>query len=212
MSRIHPVFPLPNLILYPGSLVPLHLFEPRYVQMMEEMLAAEQDRIIAATLAGDWEDQYFEQPELYPIAGIGQVQQVARDAQGNFNLVLRGEERVRILAEEACPKEQLYRKVAVESVQETQVPVGEQPEIVQGLVTLLGHLTGQEVLPKEGDTLNYLSDVALVQLPLPMPEKQALFAQVDAVTRAQGILAAWRAMMERPEPPPSGPGFDPSSN
>ena len=212
MSRIRPVFPLPNLILYPGSLVPLHLFEPRYVQMMEEMLAQDQDQLVAATLAGDWEDQYFEEPPLYPVAGIGQVQQVARDAQGNFNLVLRGEGRVQILGEEKRPTEQLYRKIRVASVAEPKVAAKGHPELLQELLELLTYLTGQGVSAQDGDTLNYLSDVSLVQMPMPMEEKLRLFAQADPVARATALVEAWRQMKERPAPPASGPGFDPDSN
>lgn len=212
MSRIRPVFPLPNLILYPGSLVPLHLFEPRYVQMMEEMLAQDQDQLVAATLAGDWEDQYFEEPPLYPVAGIGQVQQVARDAQGNFNLVLRGEGRVQILGEEKRPAEQLYRKIRVASVAEPNVAAKGHPELLQELMELLTYLTGQGVSAQDGDTLNYLSDVSLVQMPMPMEEKLRLFAQADPVARATALVEAWRQMKERPAPPASGPGFDPDSN
>lgn len=212
MSRILPVFPLPNLILYPGSLVPLHLFEPRYVQMMEEMLAAQQEELVAATLAGDWEDQYFEEPELYPVAGIGQVEQVARDAQGNFNLVLRGQERVQIVGEEPRQEPRLYRKVRITTVGEPVLLASAHPQLHGDLLQLLSQVTGRPIPPKEGDTLNYLADVSLVQLPLPMEERQRLFGLADAAKRAEQVLAAWRGMQDRPAPPPSEPGFDPQSN
>ncbi|MGB0952246.1 MAG: LON peptidase substrate-binding domain-containing protein [Planctomycetota bacterium] len=212
MSRIRPVFPLPNLILYPGSLVPLHLFEPRYVQMMEEMLAADQDELVAATLAGDWEDQYFEEPSLYPVAGLGQVQQVARDAQDNFNLVLRGEERVQILGEEESSEAQQYRKIRIATVAEPKVAAKGHPELLAELLQLLSYLTGQGVAAQDGDTLNYLSDVSLVQMPLPMEEKLRLFAMADPVARATALVEAWRRMQNRPEPPPSASGFHPDSN
>lgn len=212
MSLIRPVFPLPNLILYPGSLVPLHLFEPRYVQMMEEMLATEHDQLVAATFRGDWEDHYFEDPPLYPVAGLGQVEQVARDAQGRFNLVLRGESRVQILGEIERSKEQLYRRVRVSTVAEPKVTAPRHPRLHQDLLDLLSQLTGRRVAAQKGDTLNYLSDVALVQLPLPMEEKQRHFAMQDPVVRTESILEAWRSMQDRTDPPPSPPGFQPDLN
>ena len=62
------LFPLPNLVLFPHVMQPLHIFEPRYRSMLEDALAS--DGLIAmALLAPGWENDYEGRPNLYPMAG-----------------------------------------------------------------------------------------------------------------------------------------------
>ena len=64
------LFPLPNLVLFPHVMQPLHIFEPRYRFLLEDALAT--DRLIAmALLAPGWENDYEGRPPLYPMACLG---------------------------------------------------------------------------------------------------------------------------------------------
>lgn len=215
MSQLLPVFPLPNLILYPGSLVPLHFFEPRYRKMMEDMLTADESELIAGTLLPGWEEEYFESPELFPVAGVGKIQQVRQDDAGNFNLLLCGTHRVQIVSEPERKEDEMpYRKVLAEPLEEEEVTSASAPQDADALVMALQTMSGGAANHAIGKTLNYLADVLLVQLPLNMREKLELFGLVDARERAQAVLRAWTDLQRGQVPPPAtpGPNFHPDRN
>src|SRR6266404_347720 len=100
------LFPLPNLVLFPHVMQPLHIFEPRYRQMTADALSG--DRYIAMVLPmPGWEDSYEAAPPLHPVACIGRIiaEQLLDD--GRYNILLRGLARVRIVKEIHCKK--MYR-------------------------------------------------------------------------------------------------------
>jgi Lon protease-like protein len=109
-----PIFPLPNVVLFPNVFLPLHIFEPRYRQMVDAALNG--DRIIGMVLLRPgWEGDYEGRPPVYPIGCAGVVTHAERLPDGRFNIVLRGMEKFRIASEEA---EQLYRLATVIAVPE----------------------------------------------------------------------------------------------
>lgn len=90
-----PVFPLPNVVFFPRASLPLHVFEPRYRQMVEDALRA--DRMIAmALLKPGWEGDYYGNPEVFPIACAGLIEDEVRLPDGRLNIRLRGLARVEI--------------------------------------------------------------------------------------------------------------------
>jgi uncharacterized protein len=109
-----PIFPLPNVVLFPNVFLPLHVFEPRYRQMVDDALNG--DRIIGMVLLRPgWEGDYEGRPSVYPIGCAGVITHAERLADGRFNIVLRGMEKFRIAGEE---DEKLYRLAHVEPVPE----------------------------------------------------------------------------------------------
>ena len=93
------LFPLPNLVLFPHVMQPLHVFEPRYRCLLEDSLAS--DRLIAmALLAPGWENDYEGRPPLYPMACLGRVTSFHRLDDGTYNLLLLGLHRVRLVHRE----------------------------------------------------------------------------------------------------------------
>ncbi|HET7698835.1 MAG TPA: LON peptidase substrate-binding domain-containing protein [Vicinamibacterales bacterium] len=93
-----PVFPLPNVVLFPSVFLPLHIFEPRYRKMVDDALNG--DRIIGMVLLRPgWERDYDGRPPVYPIGCAGVITHAERLADGRFNIVLRGMERFRITGE-----------------------------------------------------------------------------------------------------------------
>jgi Lon protease-like protein len=109
-----PIFPLPNVVLFPNVFLPLHIFEPRYRQMVDDALNG--DRIIGMVLLRPgWEGDYEGRPPVYPIGCAGVITHAERLPDGRFNIVLRGMEKFRVTAEDA---ERPYRLGHVEPVPE----------------------------------------------------------------------------------------------
>ena len=88
------LFPLPNLVLFPHVMQPLHVFEPRYRQMTADALAG--DRLIALVLLRPgWEADYEGRPPVFPVACLGHVVADKQLPDGRYNLLLRGLSRLR---------------------------------------------------------------------------------------------------------------------
>ncbi|HVJ82227.1 MAG TPA: LON peptidase substrate-binding domain-containing protein [Planctomycetia bacterium] len=98
------LFPLDGVALFPGGLLPLHIFEPRYRQMTEDALAA--DRMFAMAIPSG--DAAFDPAPIHPVVCLGEILRERRLADGRFKFILRGEARMRI--ERELPMcEKLYR-------------------------------------------------------------------------------------------------------
>lgn len=91
-----PVFPLPNVVFFPKTFLPLHVFEPRYRRMVEDSLAGEK-RIAMALLKEGWEHDYFGTPEVHPIGCVGEIYFNERLENGRFNILLYGLSRVKVM-------------------------------------------------------------------------------------------------------------------
>lgn len=103
------LFPLPNLVLFPHVVQPLHIFEPRYREMIRDALDG--DRLVAmAVLAPGWESDYEGRPPLEPIACLGRVAAHHPLEDGKINLLLIGVARLRILEE--LPPERSFRQAS----------------------------------------------------------------------------------------------------
>ena len=112
-----PLFPLPSVVLFPTVFLPLHIFEPRYKQMVTRAL--EGDRIIGMTLLKAGHDEAYEgRPPIFDIGCAGLITHVERQNDGRFNLILRGLEKFRIDVEEPATDGVLYRIAHVTSFEE----------------------------------------------------------------------------------------------
>ncbi len=93
-----PIFPLPNVVLFPEVELPLHIFEPRYREMVADAMAG--DGLIGMVLLRpQWGKDYYEAPPVYPIGCVGRIEQHEALADGRSNLVLRGERAFEIRSE-----------------------------------------------------------------------------------------------------------------
>lgn len=116
-----PIFPLPNVVLFPNVFLPLHIFEPRYKQMIEESLKG--DRIIGMVLLRPgYEAEYDGTPPIYPTGCSGLITHFERLEDGRFNLVLRGLEKFTISREQPPDAGRLYRVAAIDPVEEAVSP------------------------------------------------------------------------------------------
>lgn len=93
-SRI-PVFPLPNVVLFPKTYLPLHIFEPRYRAMVSDAVTSGQC-IGMALLKDGWETDYYGHPPVFPIGCVGRLANVQTLADGRSNILLQGLERFAI--------------------------------------------------------------------------------------------------------------------
>lgn len=109
------LFPLPNLVLFPQTVAPLHIFEPRYRAMMEDALAG--DGLIAmALLLPGWENDYEGRPPVAPVVCVGRILTHSRLPDGRFNLLLAGVQRAALRQE--LPPTQLFREAEVELLED----------------------------------------------------------------------------------------------
>jgi uncharacterized protein len=116
-----PIFPLPELTLFPHTLLPLHIFEARYRAMVTDVLARSR-RLALVGLRPGYETTYAGRPPVYSVAGVGEIVKWERLPTGRYNILLRGEGRGRI--EHEIPTDTLYRVVAVHRLDEVP-PVGD---------------------------------------------------------------------------------------
>ena len=95
-----PIFPLPNVTFFPRTLLPLHVFEPRYLKMIESALNG--DRLLGVGLLRDgWEVDYFGNPPIFKAFGVGKIIEYDRLENGRYNIVVEGLYRVRLVTEHA---------------------------------------------------------------------------------------------------------------
>ncbi len=108
-----PIFPLPNVVLFPSVCLPLHIFEPRYRQMLADALSG--DRIIGMVLQKAGREP-GPAPPVYDIGCAGLITHAERLPDGRSNIVLRGIERFRIVAEVGG---RAYRRAEIAPLPET---------------------------------------------------------------------------------------------
>ncbi|MFI5397785.1 MAG: LON peptidase substrate-binding domain-containing protein [Candidatus Binatia bacterium] len=89
LPSIIPVFPLPNVVLFPGVPLPLHIFEPRYRDLVRDA-SASHEIIGMALLRGDWQRRYDENPDIFEAGCAGKIVNIESLPDGNFNIVLHG--------------------------------------------------------------------------------------------------------------------------
>lgn len=113
-----PIFPLPNVVLFPNVFLPLHIFEPRYKQMVADALAG--DRMIGMVLLKPgFEADYDGRPPIYRTGCSGLITHVERLEDGRFNLVLRGIDKFTVHTEEEPAGDQPYRRAVITTFDET---------------------------------------------------------------------------------------------
>jgi len=89
LPDIIPVFPLPNVVLFPQIVLPLHIFEPRYRDMVRD--AARGPRLIGmALLREGWQPDYHGGPPIFTTGTVGEMVRMEELPDGRFNIVLRG--------------------------------------------------------------------------------------------------------------------------
>ncbi len=189
------LFPLPNLVMFPHVIQPLHIFEPRYREMTEDALAS--DKLLAmAVLEPGWEDHNEGHPPLHPVACLGRIATHERMPDGRFNLLLLGVRRVTLFRE--LPRERLYREAEAHLLDEV-YPLANQAPREQLRSRLLAAfrekvsrlVQGQEQLEKllaMDIPLGTLTDLVAYTLDFDIPFKARMLAESNVDRRAAALI------------------------
>ncbi|MCA1559060.1 MAG: LON peptidase substrate-binding domain-containing protein [Acidobacteria bacterium] len=186
-----PIFPLPNVVLFPNVFLPLHIFEPRYRSMVGDALDG--DRIIGMVLLrAGWEGNYDGRPAIYPVGCAGLITHSEPLADGRYNIVLRGLEKFKVLNEvedESCTYRIARVETMMEHVSDTDKDVmRQQRRRLEAL--LVPQPEGRGVDPKvppsmpDEDLVNALAQY----LELEPVEKQALLERNGLLARCQSLI------------------------
>ncbi len=141
-----PIFPLKGVHLFPQTLLPLHVFEPRYREMVVHALRRTERAIAIASLLPGFEADYEGRPPVDAVMGAGIILQAHPHEDGRFDLVVRGVQRVRMLSEH--PPEHLFREIHAEALEETPVEA-EDPrhDRLRSLLSQLAQVAPQAARP-----------------------------------------------------------------
>ncbi|HYM59627.1 MAG TPA: LON peptidase substrate-binding domain-containing protein [Thermoanaerobaculia bacterium] len=183
-----PVFPLPNLVFFPHTRLPLHVFEPRYRQLVSDALEGE-NRFGIVLLRPGWEANYFGTPPVYDCGTLGILEQAQPLDDGRYNILVRGEVRFRVVGE---VRHQPYRTLRV--IAQPELTADE--ERVRARREELAELARQyiEYLPDRMDvpeietvTLDALTNALIMSLNVDVEAKQRLLELDDLLDRAENV-------------------------
>jgi Lon protease-like protein len=191
IPRTIPVFPLTGALLLPGGRLPLNIFEPRYLQMVDEAL--NDSRLIGMIQPRlDGSRRADDEPELCDVGCLGRLTSISETGDGRYLIMLHGVARFRVMAEQ--PTDKPYRLCSIlPFAADLAENVGEEINRTGLLKALRAYLDAnkmeadwQSVSRAENATLvNALSMMA----PYGPAEKQALLEAPDLKTRAETLIA-----------------------
>ena len=188
-----PIFPLQDIMLFPDASRPLHIFEPRYREMVADAL--EGDRIIGMVmLHAGYEDEYAGNPPIYDIGCAGVITNVQRLENGRYNIVLGGLVKFRITSED---QSRSYRVAEIEPLPE---PLDDADrDALRGRRPLLMQLLAS-VAPGQTPTPEELPDEMLVNglsqfLGMSALDRLDLLRQDGPLARAEALIG----LLERGE-------------
>ena len=197
------LFPLPNVVLFPHVLLPLHIFEPRYVAMTRDAL--EGDGLIAlAQIKPGWESSDAETPEIHPVICIGRIAHHVELEDGRYNLILQGLSRASIIEE--LPMEDPFRRASVELLAEEpldNISAEDQrrAEILKNFRKLFPKLDVEHELHQVFESeipLGILCDVFAYALSLEPADAQRLLSEFNVDRRSRLLLQLIENSMSTP--------------
>lgn len=183
-----PLFPLPNIVFFPHTRLPLHVFEPRYRQMVRDALDGDQ-RIGIILLKPGWEADYFGAPGTFDFGTLGTIEQAVPLEDNRFNIVVRGDVRFRIVDEVSRVPYRTARVLATPEAPRALEEAYRQREWLADLSRqYLHYLPDQTAVPEiETVNLDALANALIMSLNLDVEEKQKLLELDDVVSRAEEV-------------------------
>jgi uncharacterized protein len=195
-----PLFPLPDVVLFPDVCLPLHIFEQRYRDMLADALHG--DRLIGMVLLKPgYEAEYEGRPAVYPIGCAGLITHAERLPDGRSDIVLQGLQKFRLLDER---HERSYRRAVVEPIREDMAAgaaamLREARHRLESLVAPLVESTGAELKVPPSIPDAELVNALAQYLPLESVEKQALLERDGVLARCESLieLLEMKAILQR---------------
>lgn len=189
-KRYAPLFPLPNLNLFPQTTAAYHIFESRYREMLAGALEGEK-LIAMALLKPGYEEGYYGNPEVYPMGCLGEISSCEKLEDGNYNIVLKGLERVGF---GELVQDYPYRVATLTSLEESDLNADlkeEKESLLQRLKYLAEHssedLDFSPLLHKDQSGVSLVNLVAKT-LPVSAEEQYELLAMDQIRNRAERVL------------------------
>lgn len=186
-----PLFPLPDVVLFPGALLPLHVFEPRYRTMVENAQRQREPLVGMVLLREGWQADYYGCPEIFSVGCAGGIIDVTPLPDGRYNILLSGFREFVVRQER---RDLPYRVAEVEWWEECS---GDVPDDLRRNVlrAALAALRRHRKPPRWISHLNELPSARLVNLlsfvlPLHVLEKQALLEARPLLQRAERLRQA----------------------
>ena len=195
MRRL-PIFALPGVVLMPETLLPLHIFEPRYRAMVADALNG--DRTIGmALMKPGWEERGRD-PEVFAVGGAGEIVESEKLEDGRFNIVLQGRFRYRIVREAGVDP---YRQASVEPIASIPFPDAEaETRAARTLRRLFEAVRAElDLAPLPDETLNSerLSSELALRLRYEPAELQAFLETDGLAARCEALGARLREWSQR---------------
>jgi uncharacterized protein len=196
-----PIFPLPNVVLFPKTVMPLHIFEERYRAMTRAAIEGD-GTIVMVLLRRGWEGEYHGNPAVHEIACLGKIETYEELEGGKYNLLLTGVQRVRLVRE---IRNSPYRLAEVEH--SVEAPYDEHAEENVRRKNHMGALFlryTELAVAEEQRAAQYLPQFSLEALVnrvasilnLPAEEKQALLEIDDLTQRCDVLLPVLQGQLE----------------
>ena len=189
-----PVFPLPGALLLPRGQMPLNIFEPRYLAMVDDALA-DRHRLIGMIQPDTAHPGPEDWPNLYKIGCVGRITQLAESGDGRYLLELTGIARFNVVEELNVSTAYRQCRVTFAPFADDFVPRKGEEAVDRGalLAALSGFLEANN-LKADWDGIEKAPNEALVNAlsmmsPYGAPEKQALLEAPDLKTRAEILVA-----------------------
>lgn len=200
VPAVIPLFPLPETVLFPRMLQPLHVFEPRYRQMVADVIA-DHHVFGLALLKPGWEPLYHTpRAPIHETTGVGRIVAWEQDPKGNYNILLRGIARAVVLEElPGAP----YRQARVEPL--VTYCSGGDESAGELRAELFAAIRGNPALDVDlrrgwlrlrnaGIDLDALADLLAAAVPAEVALRQMLLAEPDALERGRMLLAQFQAL------------------
>jgi Lon protease-like protein len=198
-----PIFPLPDVVFFPNTRLPLHVFEPRYVDLVTDALASD-GMIGVVQLRPGWDKDYYGNPPIYKILGVGEIVDNERLKDGRYDIVVDGRFRGHIVNEGSRGE---YRTAQVEVVKENLQPEDrEEVEWVhERLLELYRKL--REAMPDVLAHIDHpapgtLIDIMADRLVENSYDKQSLLSETDIARRQRLLRVQLRTMVKGAESEP----------
>jgi len=183
-----PLFPLPNLVFFPETRLPLHVFEPRYRRLVSDVVSADK-RFGIVLLRPGWEADYFGAPALHATGTLGEIEHVVSLDDGKYNILVRGQVRFRIVDEVLREPYRTARVVAQPQEERSVTDAYAQRTWLAELARqYLQHLPEQDGVPEiETVGLEAMTNALIMSLNLEVEEKQRLLEIDDLIARAETV-------------------------
>jgi Lon protease-like protein len=213
VTRRIPIFPLPGVVLLPGTLLPLHIFEPRYRAMIADALAG--NRTIGMAMWKPGAESDPGEPRIHEIGGAGEIVESERLDDGRYNIVLEGRFRFRVLDETPPSPYRIARVVEIPSRPLEGESAARVTESAAQAYAPLARAAGLPPLPPETLTPERLVSELALRLRYAPIELQAILEADSLAARYETVLSRireWTARMELLAPFRRGGEIDPRVN